>query len=188
MMWFLFSTLAWAEEHAAEAVHGHGGPTEIPWSSIAVQAFNLIFLLVVLGFILRKAIKAHFAQRAQSFKELVDRAENARREAEQSRRQIQERLAKLESSAAESVSRARSEAEELKSRLMMEAKGLAQKFEQEARRSAQVELEKPKTELRKELLHKALAVSEEKLKKGLGSTDQKNLQNEFAEKIEVVSR
>lgn len=186
MMWFLISSLAWAQEHGAEHAGGHEA-VEIPWNSIFVQSFNFIFLLLILGWLMRKSVKAHFAERAQSYKEMVDRAENAKLEAEKTNKAVKERLAKLESSAEQTVAQARGEANELKSRLMTEAKSLAQKLEQEAQRATAVELEKAKAELRRELLTKALGASEEKLKKGLGASEQKKLQTEFAEKIEVVS-
>ena len=112
MKWLLFSSYAWAQEHVAEAVHEgtHGAheSVDIPWGTISVQAFNLIFLLVILGWLMRKSVKAHFAERAQSFQEMVDRAENAKLEAEKSHKADKERLAKLESTAEQSVAQARS--------------------------------------------------------------------------------
>lgn len=186
MMWILFSSVAWAEEHVAEAGHGAHGAVEIPWTSISVQAFNLVFLLLVLGWLMRKSVSAHFAQRAQGFRELVDRAENAKLEAEKSHGAVKERLAKLESSADQLAAQARSEANELKSRLMTEAKALTLKLEQEAQRTTAVELEKAKAHLRHELLSQALSASEDNFKRSLGVTEQQALQKEFAQKIEVV--
>lgn len=187
MKLLLLMAMTWAQEHGTEAVAEHAGhEVTIPWDNIFVQAFNFVFLFGVLAFFLRKPLKAHFAQRAQTYQELVDRAEAARKEAEQTHHAIKERLTKLESSAEQSVERARSEAAELRSRMLQEAKMLAQKLEQEAQRTAMHELEKAKAELRKELLQKALANSEETLKKSLGTNEQKKLQNEFVQKIEVV--
>lgn len=198
MKLFLLNGVAWADDHAApqgtehasttEHTAGHGGDhhAEIPWGSIGVQAFNFGLLIVLLAVLLRKAVKAHFAGRAQSYKDLVDRAENARREAQRNKDEMQKRLENLEASAQNNVAKARAEAEELRNRLMTEAKELTHKMEEETKRATAVELEKAKAHLRKDLLEKALAASNEFLKKGLGSSEQKKLQNEFAEKIEVV--
>ncbi len=187
MKLFFLMAMAWAQEHGADAIAEHGHhEVVIPWANIFVQGFNFAILFGLLGFLLRKPLKAHFEQRAQTYQELVDRAEAARREAEQTNHVIKERLAKLESSAAQSVQRARSEAEELRSRMIQEAKSLTGKLEQEAKRTATVEVEKARAELRKELLEKSLLSSQEILKKGLGSSEQKKLQNEFVEKIGVV--
>jgi F-type H+-transporting ATPase subunit b len=182
-LFFLLSSTAFAEG-AEEAAEHH--EVLVPWGSIFVQAFNFIFLGVILFFLLRKAVKHHFAERAETYRELVDRAENARKEAEQTKAQMQARLDKLEAGAAKGVDQARTEAAELRTKMMEEAKQLSRRLEQEAQRTAAVELEKAKAELRNELLEKALVATEEKFKKSLGSSDQKKLQNEFVEKIEVV--
>lgn len=182
MYWMLFAANAWA------ASGGHGdGHHHIPWSTIFVQTFNLVLLLGLLGFILRKTVVAHFANRAKEYHELVQKAEAARQQAEQGRATIKERMAKLEATAENTVAQARAEAAELRSRMMNEAKDLTEKMGQEGQRTATLELEKAKLELRRELLSGALAVSRETLKKNLSSTEQKKLQNEFVDKIQVVS-
>lgn len=196
MKMFLLNGVAWADDHAAQATgtehataaHGDAHHNEIPWGSIGVQAFNCGLLFALLFVLLRKGVKAHFAERAVSYQNLVDRAENARREAQRNHDEMKQRLENLESSALQNETRARNEAQELRTRLMVEAKDLTKKMEEDVKRTTAVELEKAKASLRKELLQSALASSAEFLKKGLGSSDQKKLQNEFAEKIEVVGR
>ena len=180
-----------AGEHAAAAgehvvEHAASGHHEvvIPWGSLWVQAFTFVLLFALLAFLLRKAVKSHFEQRASTYRELVDRAENARREAERQHKEVKSKLDKLEASAAQSANQAKAEAEQLRTKLVEEAKHLSRKLEQEAQRSAQLELDKAKATLRAELLEKATAATEEKLKKSLGTNDQKQLQNEFAQKIE----
>jgi F-type H+-transporting ATPase subunit b len=186
MKLLLFTALAFAEEaHQAAAVGGHDAHA-IPWSSIFVQAFNFGLLLVVLFFLLRKSVAAHFENRAKEYAQLVERAEMARKQAEKSHSEIKERLAKLESTAEQSVRTAQTEAEELKGRMITEAKSISDKLEAEAKRSVAVELDKAKAELRRELLARALDASRDSFKKNLGSTEQKKLQNEFVEKIQVV--
>jgi F-type H+-transporting ATPase subunit b len=182
----IFSTFpAWAQEHGGAEP---GGAVEIPWNNIGVQAFNLVLLLGLLVYLLRHSLRQHFAQRASEYKELVDRAENAAKEAEQTNKQIKEKLAQLSVSAKQSEARAEQEAVALRERMAQEAKAITAKMEHEARHTALVELEKAKDELRRELLEQALHGSREKLLKSLGSSDQQKLQNEFAQKIELVSR
>lgn len=168
-------------EHAAEGHH-----EGVPWELIGHQSLNFFFLCAILFFLLRKTVKAHFADRAQSYRELVDRAEKARTEAEASNREMKNKLAKLEAAAAQSASQAKTEAEQLRAKLIEEAKTLSRRMEQEAQRTAALELEKAKAELRAELLEEAIVVTEDRFKNKLGASDQKQLQNEFAEKIEVV--
>jgi F0F1-type ATP synthase membrane subunit b/b' len=84
------------------------------------------------------------------------------------------------------LTQAQSEAAELRQRLVQEAKVLATKLADEAQRAANVEVERAKAELRAELLSKALDGSRKKLSTKLGTLEQKQLENEFAEKIQVV--
>ena len=183
MKFLLLNALAWAQENGAE--HATEAVT-IPWSNIWAQAVNLFFLVGLLVYFLRHAVKQHFAQRAAEYREMVDRAEAARKEAEENRAQATARLQKLEAGAEQSAATAKSESEALRQRLVNEAKNLSQRLAVEAQRTAAVELEKARLELRRELLGKALSTAGENLKKNLGSVEQKKLQNEFAEKIEVV--
>jgi F-type H+-transporting ATPase subunit b len=174
---------AWAQEGGAE----HAEVLGIPWQNILAQAVNLFFLLALLTYFLRHSVKAHFTQRAAEYREMVERAEAARKEAQQNHDSIKQRLTQLEASATQSVANARSESEILRQKLTQEAQVLAQRLEREAQRTASVELDKAKAELRRELLGKALHLSTENLRKGLGSVEQQKLQSEFADKIEVVS-
>ncbi len=184
MKWLFLIVSAWAQEHGAE----HAEELVIPWANIWVQALNLALLIGLLVYLLRNSLKQHFAQRATEYKELVDRAETAAREAEKTNVQIKDKLAKLEASAKQGEQRAREEADILRGRLEHEAKAISAKLAQEAQRTATVELEKAKIELRHELLQQALHSSREKLQNSLGSSDQQKLQNEFAQKIELVNR
>jgi F-type H+-transporting ATPase subunit b len=184
-LFILFMSRAFAEgaEAAAEAAeHAHG----IPWHSLQVQTINCFILFGGLALVIAKPLKKHFTERAQTYRELVDRADNARKEAERSKNEMKARIDKLEATAVKGVEQARSEASDLRAKMMEEAKHLSRRLEQEAQRAAQIELEKAKNELRKELLEKAIAETEDKLLKHLSHSDQKNLQNEFAEKIETV--
>lgn len=171
--------------HAFAAGGAHGDAHAIPWSNIAVQALNSSLLLLLLFFALRKTVSSLFVNRAKEYQVLVSKAESARQEAERGKREISERLARLESQADQGLTQARSEAEDLRAKMIQEAKTLAARLEAEAERTAKIETEKAKAELRRELLQKALNDTREDLKK-LGSNEQKKLQAEFADKIQVV--
>lgn len=190
---FFLNTLAWAEEgahQAAEAGHGaaaHGGGHEgIPWDSIFIQSFNFLLLVGLLIYLLRKTVKAHFTHRANDYQQMVARADAAKREAEQGKMEIKNRLDKLEAGASDSLNQARAEAAAMKVKLQAEAKALSAKVDEDAKRTTQVELDKAKDELRRELLESALQASSNTLRTGLSSGEQKRLQDEFAKKIQVV--
>jgi F-type H+-transporting ATPase subunit b len=189
VLW-LTAAQAWAEESGAEIAEHAGEQAHhavtIPWMGIFTQAFNFFILVAILVYLLRKTVKDHFQNRAREYQQLVERAEAARAEAERGKVEIEQRLQKLQMSADQTLTQARAESEELKRRMMTEAQQLSARLEHEAQRTVAVEIEKAKNELRRELLEKGLAASKEMLSKQLGSSEQKKLNNEFAEKIQVV--
>jgi|GEM_PF-5236220 len=186
LLMILLSAPAMAEEahHAAAGAHeaGHHA-VSLPTHSLFVQAFNVGVLLIILFVVMRKGAVAHFANRAKEYKELVQRAEAAKLEAERGHREIKERLDKLESGAEASLVQARREAEELKAKMLSEAKVVSERLRVEAQRSVATEVEKAKAELRADLLQSALATSQEVLKSSLSSSEQTKLQNEFVQKM-----
>lgn len=165
---------------------GHGGPTEIPWHSIIVQAVNLFGLLALLGWILRKSVTSYFNDRRQVYLDLVQKADSAKLAAEQSRREIATKIENLEKTTEQSLRQASAEAAELRTRILAEAKEVTAKMQAEAERTAAVELEKAKLELRQSMLTTAVDAARKTLQEKVGGAEQKRLQNEFAAKIQVV--
>lgn len=161
-------------------------PHAIPWRTVSIQAFNFLILVAGLAYVLRQPVKEHFAVRLKTYSDLVRRADDAKAEAEKSHREISERIRKLQATADQSIVEARNEAEAIKTRLIAEAKAVSLRIEEESKRSIELEFEKAKVALRKELLSRALEASKEYFQKNLGTTEQKRLQTEFVEKIQVV--
>jgi F-type H+-transporting ATPase subunit b len=158
----------------------------IPWMSIFVQAYNFFLLIGFLAYLLRQTIKDHFENRAREYQQLVERAEAAKAEAERGKIEIEQRLQKLHINAEQNLVQARAEAEELKRKMMIDAQQLTARLDQDAQRTVTVDVEKARAELRHELLEKGLALSKEQYSKQLGTSEQKKLQKEFVEKIQVV--
>lgn len=171
-------------EDAHNAGHGAGDhAVHIPTESLFVQAFNVLLLLGILIYLLRKPAVEHFKNRAKEYNDLVQRAEAAKQQAERGHREIKERLDKLESGAEESLVQARREADELKVKMLAEAKVVSERLKTEAQRTVANEVEKAKAELRADLLQSALATSQEVLKSSLSAGEQAKLQNEFVQKM-----
>src|SRR3569623_813578 len=96
-LFILFMSRAFAEgAEAASELAGHAHEVTIPWHSLEVQAINCFLLFGVLGWLIAKPLKRHLAERAQTYRELVDRADNARKEAEKSKNDMKLRMDKLE--------------------------------------------------------------------------------------------
>lgn len=168
---------------AAGDSHGDG---HIPVKAILVQAGNFGAFLLLIYFVSRKKVAAFLVSREERFHQARIKAEAARAEAEKTKREIQTRLAQLEATAATSVSQARAEAEELKKKITQEARSLAKNLREEATRTAQNEIERAKFELRTEMLKQSMDTARKILGEKMAEPDQKRLQNEFVEKIQVV--
>lgn len=171
---------------AYAASGGEHDPHAIPWMLIAAQAVNVGILFGGLIFVLRAAARKFFAARQETYLELVNRAEAARQEAERSRSEIASKLSALESNAKQSIEQANTEAAEMRSKIVGEAKDLALKMKEEAARSVKVELDRAKAQLRQELLNASIESARSSLKDKVGGAEQKKLQMEFVDKIQVV--
>lgn len=186
---FLFGfSFNWFSSLAQASGGAHGSSHEgLPYSLLIPQAVNFSVVVVLLYILTRKVVSQHFASRADQYDQLLNKAETARREAETQHRKIKERLANLESSQEDSLKKAHSEAEELKSSILRDAEKLAKRLAEEAQQTAQYEVEKAANKLRLGLLEQATAQASQTLKDQVGGADQKRLNSEFVEKIQVVS-
>jgi F-type H+-transporting ATPase subunit b len=158
----------------------------IPWGTIGQQVLNLTIVIGGLSLLLRRKVSAHFKKRQSQFAQLVEKAEQAKMAAEKNKREITERLQKLESTADDGLKNAKSEAEDLKRKILSEAQTLSTHLEEEAKRTAEYEIERVKLQLRKALLEEAVQVAKDNLQNQVGPTEQKRLQSEFIGKIQVV--
>lgn len=166
---------------SAGGAHAEGIP-----SAVIFQAVNFVLYAALLYFVLRKPVVSYFRNREQDFKAALIKAEAARKEAEQRRQEIQDRLYKLESTTDQSIAQARADAEALKVKILQEAEQLSTNLREEARRTAALEVEKAKHQLREELLNQSVALSKKMLEEKMAEPDQKRLQTEFVDKIQVV--
>jgi len=178
----LLADLAVAEE-AGEAAH-HA--VEIP-TSLTFQFINFVLYAALLVWFLRKPVKNYFADRESAFNQALVKAKHAKEEAEKNKREVADRLAKLQSSADQSVREAKADAETLKAKIIAEAQDMAKRMREEAQRSATMEIERAKNELREDLLNQSVALSKKILSEKMAEPDQKRLQTEFVDKIGVRS-
>ena len=160
----------------------------IPYSSLLVQAFNVVFLIGLLVYLLRDKLAAHFAKRAADYRALVTKAESLRVEAERAKRKVQDRLAKLDADARAGTGSASTEGAALRATMIADAKEAAVKIDREAEWSARAVVEKATAKLRRDLLDRALASAGQDLRTSLGSNEQTQLRREFADKIQVVGQ
>ena len=168
----------------------HGGHEAAIPNIVWLQFVNFGLYAALLFFALKKPVLTFFSSRETNYRDAIKKAEAAKAEAETKRREIQERLTKLESTRDQSIEQARAEAAALRAQIIEEAKTLAAKLKTDAEQTAAVELERAKVALRRELLDQSVLLATKLLsdKDKLQEQDQKRLQSEFVEKIQVVSQ
>lgn len=185
--WFSILVLLLNIETVWAAAGAHGS-NDIPWGTIVSQVVNLSILIFVLVYLLKKKASDHFKERSASYQALLTRAEAAQKEAEENKKEIYERLQKLEQNAEATVSQARIDAAELKAKILEDAQNLAKKLKEESKRTADFEIQRAKEEIRKELLQEAIQDARKAMESGVEGSDQKRLQSEFVQRVQVVGQ
>ncbi len=183
----LFSIAALANEGAAHGEHS-AGLDEHTIKTIIYQAINVGALVVGLIYFLRVPVQKFFSVKKAEYVSAANKAQEARKAAEDEHMQIKVRLNKLESTADESVSRAKAEAAEMKNQLIAEANAISKRLREEAIAAAKLEVEKAKNSLREELIKESFALAKESLESKVSTEDHSRLQGEFINNIQAVQR
>lgn len=170
---------------AAAPGHGEGHGGGVP-DAVMYQFIHFAIFVGLLFFFLRKPVRSYFQNREQAFRQALVKAEAARKEAEAKQREIQERLTRLQSTSEESIAQAKAEAVALKEKILQDASDLSKRLRDEAHRTAQIEIERAKHELREEMLAQSVEMAKKMLADKMAEPDQKRLQTEFVDKIQVV--
>lgn len=168
---------------AGSNVSGGGLPQEL-W----LQVVNFAIYYGAILFFVRKPVKSFFSQRKSAFLSEAKRAEQARSQAAAQKQAIAEKLQRLEAGANADIEKARLEAAQLKASMIAEAEQLAERLKDEARTTVATELALAKRALRDELLSQAIAAARTELKDRMADPDQKRLQTEFVDKMQVVTQ
>ncbi|MBX7230637.1 MAG: ATP synthase F0 subunit B [Bdellovibrionales bacterium] len=182
----ILSGLALTVVNAIASDHGAGSHGDVPTKLVFVQFVNLFGLLVFFIFILKKRAGTFFSQRRQNYLEQIKEAEKARNLSEKSKQEILLKLKSFENDTERSLQQAHRESDQLKQQLIQSARENAKKMEQDVENLLKVEHEKMQRQLKLDLLSLAVDGARKDLKARVGNSEQKQLQTEFVEKIQVV--
>lgn len=172
----------------AQAASGGAGHGEIPTKLIGYQTFNVVVMFAALIYFLHGPIRSYFTDKRTAFLSAAQKAEAARKAAEDERMQIQVRLTKLESTADESIARARAEAADMKKQMIAEAEALSKRIRDEAQEAARLEVEKARIQIREALIKESLQSARAQLSEKVTSEDHQRLQANFINKIQAVQK
>lgn len=169
----------------AAGAGGHdGGIPMVLW----LQVINFVLYMGLVVYLAKKPLQEMFQGRYDGFFSALRNAEAAKAEAEAKRKEIQDRLNKLETTRDESIQKARDEAAAIRNQIVEEAKSLSSKLKADAEKTAYIEIERAKTELREDLLAQSVIMAKRILTDKMQEQDQKRLQTEFVDKIGAVSQ
>jgi len=170
--------------NAAGAAGHEGGIPMVLW----LQLINFLLYIGLIVYLAKKPIQEMFQGRYDGFFSALKKAEAAKAEAEAKRKEIQDRLNKLETTRDESIQKAREEAAALRNQIVEEARSLSSKLKADAEKTALIEIERAKAELREDLLAQSVIMAKRILTDKMQEQDQKRLQSEFVDKIGAVSQ
>lgn len=176
-----FAALAAGNSHGG----GHGIDDKTA-RTIMFQAINVVLLIGGLFYFLKDTVVSFFKDRHMGFVQAAEKAQAARKIAQDEHAQIKHQLTKLESTADESVSRAKAEAADLRNQLVTEAQELSKKIKLDAEAAAQLEIEKAKTALRNQMIKEASALAAESMKEKVTTDDHARLQADFIQNMGSV--
>ena len=144
---------------------------------------TFLFTFVALRLIAWKPILGALDEREGRIKESLEKAEEAKTQAEQA---IAENKANMEASlrrSQELVAEARQEADRVRTEAREEARAEARRIMDEGRRQLEVERRAAATELRREAASLALRAAEQLLRKNLGQQENRQLVEDFLEQL-----
>ncbi len=154
---------------------------------VKVQAINFVIFAAILGFIMYKKVPPALAAKKAKYLEEMSKATRAREAAEKENKELQERLNTLKATANESVENAKKDAEALKEKNLADANEVAQRIKSEAVQTVKFEADRARLALREELIDQAVEKAGDILKSKMEDADQRRLQSEFVDKIQVVN-
>ena len=180
----LISSFAFAAEHGG-AEQGLEGQT---LKTIIYQAVNIIIIFAALIYFMKKPLSDFFKNKRQAFMHEAEKASVAKKAAEVEQISLKNKLSILESTAAESASRARAEAADMKNAIIKEAQFLSEKIKNEASGAAKLEIEKAKSQLKEQMIKEAMELSRSQLAQKVSREDHLRLQGEFLSNIQAVEK
>lgn len=170
---------------ALAAGGGHGdGHDGIP-TVVMYQAINVVILVAGLIYFTKDSIVTFFKDRKAQYLEAAQKSAFAREQAEREFVDIKNKLAQLDATRAESLSKAQSHANDLKKQILDEAQAVSKRIKEDAQLTAKLEVERAQRDLRTQLLKDSVDAARTVLTKDLGSADQQKLQKDFINHVGV---
>lgn len=170
---------------ALPAGGGHHADGSIPWSLIAAQTFNFTVFFGIMVYIIKKVAIPVFPAYREKFIEESTKTQKQMAEVEKKRKEIEDRLSKLETTYKSRLEQAKKESVEYKNNIIQEAKRSAEKMLKDASENALSAFKSTERQFKLMVLEQALEQAKEELPKEIDEREIQRLHNEFIEEIRV---
>jgi F-type H+-transporting ATPase subunit b len=175
----LTPALAFASQPAHHE-HGHG---EIPWATLIFSTINLGLFTFVIARYAWPAIRDWLADRRRQIVAALEQAALAQQEAEQLKREWEQRLARLGAEIATMREQARAEIARERDQILAAAQKTAAALQRDAQRAAEQELRIAQAQLRRELARRAYTIAVDRARRQLTPADQERFVADFLERV-----
>lgn len=170
--------------HAASEAHG---PEGIPTKAIIFAAINLMILLGILTYFLRKPTKEFFASRSALIKKSMDEAKELRDAAQFKYDEYEKRLQGIDAEMKALIEQLKSDGKLERGRIIKAAEEQVGLLQETSGRIMTQELLKAKEELKREAVNLAAELAEELVRKNMTPEDQRRLVEQYLSKMEHLS-
>lgn len=170
---------------AAEEAAGHTG---IPWYEILKQTVNVLILVGVLVYFLRKPLASFLKERTELLRKSIEDASRARDAAVEKLTSAEARIRRLSGEIEELNRRMDGEAGEESRRLHESALSEIRRVQEQVRFAADQEVRKARQELRTEASVLSAKAAKEILEKTITAEDQDRLVRENIEKLREIAQ
>jgi len=160
-----------------------GGPLDVNPGLIIWTLVTFLFLLFILAKIAWKPILKSLSDRENLIKESLDKAENARKEAEKLIAENKANLLKAEEEGQKVIEKSREYAEKLKNQILDESKVHAKKMIEDASLEIQRKNAEAFNKLKEQVADIAVNAAEKIIKENLDKDKQVNLVNKYLDDL-----
>lgn len=178
----LISTVTMA---SSDGGHGSGHDNGVP-KVVYYQAINVAIIFIAGFWFSRHKVAQFFKEKRESFISAQQKANLALDQAKHEHHDVKTKLDKLKNNRLETISRANADANDMHKQMLQDAEAMAKKLKVEAEQSALLEVQRVKNELRDQLVQEAFELSRRDIKSKATEADQKRLQENFINKVQVV--
>lgn len=154
------------------------------WTILIKNAVNLLLLLLILGYFLKRPVKNFFVERRAL---IAGKIEDAREKIKAAREEFEtysSKLADIDKDIESLKESIRRESAIERNEILKQAEIAVERIGEEARETIRIESEKAKNEIREEVVALAVEMAEKAVKQNLTASDGKRFLEEFVQSTE----